>query len=187
MSAPAGPEQFDWYAHPSQYPDLGLVGQLLAAAGWDEQDARSAGEGDGSFDEVLAVVADHTWRGDLAIADAMGLVGDWGTDDVSSLRGDAEHPRTPCFMPWFLGVSPEEFRAQAPEVTPLRPDPAEEPDAVAACLNAVALVLHQHGWAMGASDLRVLARQLRDVPAVRASVSAALAHTAPRSADDVAA
>lgn len=37
MTAPRTPEEFDWYQHPSQYPHLNPVRQMLTAAGWEER------------------------------------------------------------------------------------------------------------------------------------------------------
>lgn len=99
---------------------------------------------------------------------------------ICNLRGTADHPRTACFLPWFLGVPPEEFRAQNPDLPSARPEPVEHIDEVSACLHAVALVLRKQGWGMGASDLLVLARQLHGVPEVQAAVGDALAAHARR-------
>jgi hypothetical protein len=91
VTAPRTPEAFDWYQHPSPYPHLNPVRQMLTAAGWEEQEALRASDGDGSHDEVLALMIDHDYRTDLAIAHTMGLVGDWGTDDIHDAVTNALH------------------------------------------------------------------------------------------------
>lgn len=91
---------------------------------------------------------------------------------VCSHRGDPDHPRTPCYVPWLLGVSPEEFRAHAADV----PEPAAAParNEVSARLAATSVVLARRGWAVAASDMRTLAWQLRDAPELAAVVADAL-------------
>lgn len=97
--------------------------------------------------------------------------GNW----VCSRRGNIDHILTPCYVPWLLGVPPEEFRAQPGAALAPRPIAFSATDEVTARLADVVKALIRHGWAVAASDVRTLAWSLRDAPDVRAAVAAALA------------
>lgn len=75
-------------------PGPGLVKQILAAC-WteiDEADLPGPMSGDGSYDDVSQLIGEYDYRGWVASANSMGLVGDWGgEDDVEAAVVDAMH------------------------------------------------------------------------------------------------
>lgn len=81
------------YSDPYNYPGLPLIKRLILAANPDltPDDLHGVGEGDGMYDEAAGLLANHDWHIDLAIAEAMGLQGDWGVDDVNEAVTDALH------------------------------------------------------------------------------------------------
>lgn len=80
------------YVDPFDYPSLPIVQRLIAvAADLTEDEARQLDETDGSYVEVAGILNDHDWHTELAIADALGLEGEWGTDDVNEAVTNALH------------------------------------------------------------------------------------------------
>ena len=79
----------DAYDHPG-WP---LVSRIVAIA--TDTDPTMPDETDGVDNAVTGLLADQSWRDHVAMADVMGLVGDWGTDDVVQAVTDAlhEYPR----------------------------------------------------------------------------------------------
>ncbi|MER7433151.1 hypothetical protein ABT341_00325 [Pseudonocardia alni] len=79
----------DAYDHPG-WP---LVSRIVAIA--TDTAPTMPNETDGVDNAVTGLLADQSWRDHVAMADVMGLVGDWGTDDVVQAVTDAlhEYPR----------------------------------------------------------------------------------------------
>lgn len=81
------------YSDPYDYPELPIEKRLFLAAhpdlgpdflyGW--------GEGDGAYDTIRGLLARESWLGDVAVANTMGLVGNWDVDDVNEAVTNALH------------------------------------------------------------------------------------------------
>lgn len=83
------------YVDPFGYPELPIEKRLFLAANPDLDETAVQGwhreDGDGCREEIIGLLADHDWRTEIAIANTMGLVGDWGTDDVNEAVTNALH------------------------------------------------------------------------------------------------
>jgi hypothetical protein len=90
---PEGDDTPPGYEDPYDYPDLPIEKRLFLAAHSDlgPEFLYGWGEGDGAYDTITGLLADDHWRNDIAIANTMGLVGDWGTDDVHEAVTNALH------------------------------------------------------------------------------------------------
>lgn len=78
---------------PYDHPGWPLVSRIVAIA--TDTAPTMPNETDGVDNAVTGLLADQSWRDHVAMADVMGLVGDWGTDDVVQAVTDAlhEYPR----------------------------------------------------------------------------------------------
>src|SRR5688500_17925439 len=77
------------------YPHLSIEKRLYLAAnpdlGEEAVQGWRHGDGDGCREEILGLLAHHDWLRDVAAARALGLVGDWGMDDVYEAVTEALH------------------------------------------------------------------------------------------------
>lgn len=72
------------------YPELPLWQRLWLAVTDDDPDVLyGVGEGDGAYDTINGLLGQEYCRYDVAVANAMGLTGDWGVDDVTEAVSDA--------------------------------------------------------------------------------------------------
>lgn len=90
---PEGDDTPPGYEDPYDYPELPIEKRLFLAAHSDlgPEFLYGWGEGDGAYDTIRGLLADDQWRNEIAIANTMGLVGDWGTDDVHEAVTNALH------------------------------------------------------------------------------------------------
>lgn len=90
---PEGDDTPAGYEDPYDYPELPIEKRLFLAAHSDlgPEFLYGWGEGDGAYDTITGLLADDSWRNEIAIANTMGLVGDWGKDDVNEAVTNALH------------------------------------------------------------------------------------------------
>lgn len=90
---PEGDDTPPGYEDPYDYPELPIEKRLFLAAHSDLEPEflYGWGDGDGAYDTITGLLADDRWRNDITIANTMGLVGDWGTDDVHEAVTNALH------------------------------------------------------------------------------------------------
>lgn len=75
---------------PYPYPDLPIERRLVLAATGDDPDSLS-GWGDDGYHEIRGLIGEVEHLMMVAAANAMGLVGDWDTDDVEAAVTEALH------------------------------------------------------------------------------------------------
>lgn len=74
---------------PYGYPDQPLPVRIVCAVA--DCEPGEIDRTDGDYEEVVGLLAEHDYANLLAIADVMGLEGDWGTDDVEEAVTEALH------------------------------------------------------------------------------------------------
>ncbi|HEY1119457.1 MAG TPA: hypothetical protein VGE43_17210, partial [Acidimicrobiales bacterium] len=95
---------------PYDHPGWPLVSRIVAIA--TDTAPTMPNETDGVDNAVTGLLADQSWRDHVAMADVMGLVGDWGTDDVVQAVTDAlhEYPRLRALVARTDGQPPADER-----------------------------------------------------------------------------